>query len=45
MIRGTPASAASKIESGAKRAGTDIIEQLAPVASTVFTAVLNTGTP
>ena len=45
MISSTPASAASRIESAAKRGGTKIIAVLAPVSSTASCKVSNTGTP
>ena len=40
-----PASAASRIESAAKRGGTKTIAVFAPVFSTASWKVLNTGTP
>ena len=44
-IVGIPASAASMIESAAKRAGTKIIAVFAPVSATALRKVSNTGTP
>jgi hypothetical protein len=44
-IRSTPASAASRIESAAKRGGTKTIAVLAPVSRTASWKVSNTGTP
>jgi hypothetical protein len=44
-IVGMPASAASRTESAAKRAGTNTIAVFAPVSSTASWKVLNTGTP
>ena len=44
-IRAIPASAASRIESAAKRGGTKIIAVLAPAWSTASPIVLNTGMP
>ena len=45
MIVGMPASAASRIESAAKRAGTNTIAVFAPVSSTASWNVLKTGIP
>ena len=45
MISGMPASAVSYMASGAKRAGTNRMAQLAPVDSTPWRTVSNTGTP
>ena len=41
----TPASAASRIASAAKRGGTKIIEVSAPVSATARATVSNTGIP
>ena len=45
MIVVMPASAASRIESAAKRGGTKIIAVFAPVSSTASSNVLKTGMP
>ena len=45
MTSAMPASAASRIESAAKRGGTKIIAVLAPVSSTASWTVSKTGTP
>ena len=45
MIVRIPASAASRIESAAKRAGTNTIAALASVSSTAWRKELNTGMP
>ena len=45
MIVSIPASAASRIESAAKRGGTKTIAVFAPVASTASWKVSKTGTP
>ena len=45
MIVLMPASDASRIESAAKRAGTNTIAVLAPVSATALRNVSNTGTP
>ena len=45
MTVSTPASAASRIASAAKRGGTKIIEVLAPVSATAAWTVSKTGTP
>jgi hypothetical protein len=45
MIVVMPESAASRIESAAKRGGTKIIAVLAPVSSTAVWNVSKTGTP
>ena len=45
MTSSMPASAASRIESAAKRGGTNTIAVLAPVSSTALRNVLKTGTP
>ena len=45
MIRAMPASSASRIESAAKRGGTNTIAVLAPVSPTASWKVLNTGMP
>ena len=45
MITEMPASAASRIESAAKRGGTKTIAVFAPVASTAPRKVLKTGMP
>ena len=45
MIVSMPASAASRIESAAKRGGTNTIAVLAPVSSTARRNVSKTGTP
>ena len=45
MIVAMPASAASRIESAAKRGGTKTIAVFAPVASTAAWKVSKTGTP
>ena len=45
MISAMPASSASRIESAAKRGGTNTIAVLAPVSSTASWNVLKTGTP
>ena len=44
-ISSMPASAASRIESAAKRGGTNTIAVFAPVSSTASWNVSNTGTP
>ena len=44
-IRAMPASSASRIESAAKRGGTNTIAVLAPVCSTASWKVLKTGMP
>jgi len=43
--KGRPASTASAIASGAKRAGTAMSEAFGPVAVTASATVLKTGTP
>ena len=45
MMVAMPASAASRIESAAKRGGTKTIAVFAPVSSTALWKVLNTGVP
>ena len=45
MTSAMPASAASRIESAAKRGGTKTIAVLAPVSSTASWNVLKTGMP
>ena len=45
MTSSMPASAASRIESAAKRGGTKTIAVLAPASSTAACTVSNTGTP
>jgi len=45
MMVAMPASAASRIESQALRAGTKIIAVLAPVSPTAWRKVSNTGIP
>ena len=45
MISSIPASSASRIESAAKRGGTNTIAVLAPALSTASWKVLKTGIP
>ena len=44
-ISSMPASSASRIESAAKRGGTNTIAVLAPVSATAWWKVSNTGMP